>query len=124
VCLLPSRQVSLLGRKYSDLLFRLYGAIPVWQVNIMKFPIGFVFNDESKKNFEIKVADYKKVISVADINVSGQKHMAGSHFVSFDRAVLPYEKILTWYLPPVNSEDKYETGNDNTVITSGSVIHW
>ena len=71
---------------------------------------------EVNKNFKIKVADYKKVISVADTNVSGQMYMAGSHFVSFDASVLPYEKIRTWYLPPVKEEDEYETGNDDTVI--------
>ena len=71
---------------------------------------------EVNKNFKIKTADYKKVISVADTNVSGQMHMAGSHFVSFDAAVLPYEKIRTWYLPPVKPEDEYETGNDDTMI--------
>lgn len=72
---------------------------------------------EVNKNFKIKVADYKRVISVADTSVSGQMHMAGSHFVSFDASVLPYEKIRTWYLPPVKPEDEYETGNDDTVIT-------
>ena len=71
---------------------------------------------EVNKNFKIKVADYKKVISVADTNVHGQMHMAGSHFVSFDATVLPYEKIRTWYLPPVKEEDEYETGNDDAVI--------
>ena len=71
---------------------------------------------EVNKNFKIKVADYKKVISVADTHVSGQMHMAGSHFVSFDASVLPYEKVRTWYLPPVKPEDEYETGNDDTVI--------
>jgi len=68
------------------------------------------------KNFKIKVADYKKVISVADTNVSGQLHMAGSHFVSFDPAVLPYEKIRSWFLPPVKAEDAYESGNDDTAF--------
>lgn len=72
---------------------------------------------EVNKNFKIKVSDYKKVISVANTNVSGQMYMAGSHFVSFDAAALPYEKVRTWYLPPVTPEDEYETGNDNTVIT-------
>lgn len=72
---------------------------------------------EVNKNFKIKVADYKKIISVADTKVSGQMHMAGSHFVGFDTSVLPYEKIRTWYLPPVKEEDEYETGNDDTVIT-------
>lgn len=71
---------------------------------------------EINKNFKIKVADYKKVISVADTHVSGQMHMAGSHFISFDASVLPYEKVRTWYLPPVKPEDEYETGNDDTVI--------
>ena len=72
---------------------------------------------EVNKNFKIKLADYKKVISVADTKVSGKMHMVGSHFVSFDTAVLPYEKIRSWYLPPVKPEDEYETGNDDTVIT-------
>ena len=72
---------------------------------------------EVNKNFKIKVADYKKVISVADTHISGQMHMAGSHFVSFDASVLPYKKIRTWYLPPIKEEDEYETGNDDTVIT-------
>ena len=71
---------------------------------------------EVNKNFKIKVADYKKVISVADTKVSGQMHMAGSHFVSFDASVLPYEKVRTWYLPSVKPEDEFETGNDDTVI--------
>jgi hypothetical protein len=71
---------------------------------------------EVNKNFKIKVADYKKVISVADTDVSGQMHMAGSHFVSFDSSVLPYEKIRTWYLPPIKEEDVYETGNDDTAF--------
>ena len=71
---------------------------------------------EVNKNFKIKVADYKKVVSVADTTVSGQMHMAGSHIVSFDAAVLHYEKIRTWYLPPVKPEDEFETGNDDTVI--------
>lgn len=71
---------------------------------------------EVNKNFKIKVADYKKVISVADTNVSGKLHMAGSHFVSFDPAVLPYEKIRSWFLPPVKEEEEYETGSDDTVL--------
>ena len=68
------------------------------------------------KNFKIKVADYKKVISVADTNVSGQLYMAESHFVSFEPTVLPYEQIRAWYLPPLKEEDEYEVSNDDTVI--------
>ena len=74
---------------------------------------------EVNKNFKIKVADYKKIISVADTNVSGRLHMVGSHFVSFDPAVVPYEKIRTWYLAPVKPEDEYETGKTvkNSILT-------
>lgn len=68
------------------------------------------------KNFKIKVVDYKKVISVADTHVSGRMYLAGSHFVSFDASVLPYEKLRTWYLPPVNPDEVYETGNDDTAF--------
>lgn len=64
------------------------------------------------KNFKIKVADYQKVISVADTDVSGRFHMAGSHFVTFDGSVLPNEKVRTWFLPPAKPEEEYETGND------------
>lgn len=71
---------------------------------------------EVSKNFKIKVADYKKVISVADTNVSGQFYMAESHFVSFDPTALPYEQIRAWYMPPLKEEDEYEIGNDDTVI--------
>lgn len=77
---------------------------------------------EVNKNFKIKVADYKKIISVADTNVSGQMYIAGSHFVSFDSSVLPYEKICTWYLPPVKPEDIFESGNDDTVITLDKLV--
>ena len=41
------------------------------------------------KNFKIKVADYKKVVSVADTRVSGPMYFAGSHFVAFRESVLP-----------------------------------
>ena len=71
---------------------------------------------EVNKNFKIKVADYKKIIDMADTNVSGQLHMAGSHFVSFDASTLTYEQVRSWYLPPVKEEDEYETSNDDTVI--------
>jgi hypothetical protein len=71
---------------------------------------------EVNKNFKIKVADYKKVIGVADTHVSGRMHVCGSHFVCFDADGLPYEKIRTWYLPPQNPEDVFEVGNDDTVI--------
>lgn len=71
---------------------------------------------EVNRNFKIRVADYQKVISVADTNVSGKLYIAGDHFLSFDRTTLPYSKLRAWFLPPVEEEDPYETGNDDTAF--------
>lgn len=64
-------------------------------------------------NFKIKLSDYKRVISVADTHVKGEFHFAGSHFVSFDRAALPYEKIITWFKAPDKEDEVYVSGNDD-----------
>ena len=40
-------------------------------------------------SFKIRLSDYKRVISVADIAVDGLFYAAGSHLVTFDRGVLP-----------------------------------
>lgn len=69
---------------------------------------------EINYNFKIKVSEYQKVIAVADTTVSGELFMAGSHFVAFDRNVLPKEKIVRWFLPPVKEEDEYASGNDDS----------
>lgn len=68
-------------------------------------------------NFKIKVSDYKRVISKADTNVRGELLMAGSHFITFDREVIPYSKVISWYKAPENSEEVYITGNDDTSVT-------
>ena len=67
-------------------------------------------------NFKIKLSDYQKVIAVADTSVRGTLYMACSHFVSFDRGVIPREKIARWFLPPVKPEDEYVSGNDGTAF--------
>ena len=56
---------------------------------------------EVNYSFKIKLSDYQKVVAIIDTNVRGDFYLAGSHFVSFDPAVLPYEKIRSWFLPPV-----------------------
>ena len=68
-------------------------------------------------NFKIKVSDYQKVIAVADTAIKGQLHMAGSHFISFDRGVIPREKIACWFLAPVKEDDEYVNGNDGTAFS-------
>ena len=68
-------------------------------------------------NFKIKLSDYKRVISVVDTNVKGEFYMAGSHFVTFDANALPSSKVETWFKPPINEEDEYVSGSDETVFS-------
>lgn len=65
-------------------------------------------------NFKIKLSDYQKVIAVADTDVHGQFHMAGSHFVTFDAATLPAAQVSTWFKPPAKEEGEIVSGTDNT----------
>lgn len=63
-------------------------------------------------NFKIKLSDYQRVIAVADTQVHGRFHLAGSHAVTFDTDVLPYEKVRTWFCPPDKEDDEYVSGCD------------
>ncbi len=65
-------------------------------------------------NFKINLSEYKRVIAVADINVHGQFYMAGSHFVTFDRAALPAAKAATWFIAPEQPDDEYVSGTDGS----------
>ena len=67
-------------------------------------------------NFKIKLSDYKRVIAVADTKVSGEFHLAGSHFVTFDASTLPFSKVLTWFRAPEKEEDEYATGYDDKMF--------
>ncbi len=60
---------------------------------------------EVNHSFKIKLSDYKRVVAVADTNVTGDFYLAGTHIVSFDRNAIPYSKVLTWFKAPENGED-------------------
>lgn len=60
---------------------------------------------EVNYSFKIKLSDYKKVIAVIDSNVKGDVYLAGSHVVSFDKNVIPFVKVLTWFKAPENDEE-------------------
>lgn len=62
--------------------------------------------------FKIKISDYKKVIAVVDTNVAGELYLADSHMVAFERDVIPFSKVVTWFKAPENDED-YVSGNDD-----------
>lgn len=62
-------------------------------------------------SFKIKLSEYKRVISVADTSVKGEFHFALSHFVTFDRTALPYEKAITWFKAPEKADEVYASGS-------------
>lgn len=70
---------------------------------------------EVNYNFKIRLSDYQRVIAVADTAVKGQLFVAGSHFVTFDRAVLPREKAVTWFKAPAEDDDVI-CGSDDTAF--------
>lgn len=72
---------------------------------------------EVNYNFKIKVSDYKRVIAVVDTTVNGQFFMAGSHFVTFDRAALPASKVVDWYKAPAKEDDEFVSGSDDTIFS-------
>ena len=65
-------------------------------------------------NFKIKLSDYKKVIAVVDTEVHGQFFLAGSHFITFDPAVLPKEQITLWFKAPAQDDEEYVSNSDDT----------
>lgn len=65
-------------------------------------------------NFRIKIADYKRVIAVADTEVHGEFFFAGSHFVTFDRAALPYEQAVLWFRAPLKADEEFVSGSDES----------
>lgn len=69
---------------------------------------------EVNYNFKIKVSDYKKVIAVVDTDVSGEFHMAGSHFVIFDSSTLPVDKIKLWFKAPEKEDEEVISSSDDS----------
>lgn len=65
-------------------------------------------------NFKINLSEYQRVIATVDTEVHGQFFLAGSHFVTFDPAVLPVEKIEAWFKAPCSEDDEIVSGTDDT----------
>lgn len=64
-------------------------------------------------NFKIKLSKYQRVIALVDTEVHGTFHLAGSHFVTFDRDALPQAKVRTWYKAPDAEDDEYVSGSSD-----------
>ena len=75
-------------------------------------------------NFRINLADYKRVIGVADTNVSGQFTLAGSHVLTFDRAALPRRKVMSWYKAPSSMPAARTTVRSRCGSCTGCASMW
>ena len=64
-------------------------------------------------NFKIKLSDYKRVIGIADTNVKGEFHLAGSHFITTDENALKYEQIISWFKAPEPQDEEFVSSNDD-----------
>lgn len=71
---------------------------------------------EINYNFKIKLSDYKRVIGVADTDVIGEFHLAGSHFITIDEGALKYEQIATWLKAPENENEEYVSSSGDEVF--------
>ena len=71
---------------------------------------------EVNYNFKIKASDYKKVIAVVDTDVSGEFHMAGSHFVTFDTSTLPVDKVKLWFKAPEKEDEEVISSSDDSAF--------
>ena len=67
-------------------------------------------------NFKIKLSDYKRVIGVANTDVIGEFHLAGSHFITIDEGALKYEQIATWFKAPENENEEYVSSSGDEVF--------
>ena len=73
-------------------------------------------------NFRINLADYKRVIAVADTRIRGTLRFAGSHCVTFDRGTLPKEKVVSWFKAPPKAEDEFVTGTDDSAFPLDDLV--
>ena len=67
-------------------------------------------------NFKIKLSDYKRVIGVADTDIIGEFHLAGSHFITVDEGALTYKQIATCFKVPDNENEEYVSSSGDEVF--------
>lgn len=79
---------------------------------------------EVSRTFKIKPSAYKRVIAAIDTNICGKFYMAGSHLVTTDRFALPYEKVVTWFMPPESTKEEYVCADDGTAFALDTFAGW
>lgn len=55
--------------------------------------------------FKIRPSAYKRVIGVVDTQVRGRFRLVGSHVVTTDAKALSFERVITWFRPPIYDEE-------------------
>lgn len=78
--------------------------------------------EEVNRSFKIRLSDYKKVIAKADTHVNGELFFGKDSFIAFDRSVIPYEKVRSWFLPPVAEEEEYVRGTDDVFFPAEALF--
>ncbi len=71
---------------------------------------------EVSYTFKIKLSDYKKVTHLIDTKVNGDLFFAGSHAIAYEKDVIPFDKVISWFKTPNNEEDEYVYSTDDTVF--------
>lgn len=104
----PARNMTL---SYYNDLFDLHRGDTVYVDGKLEGLRGRVVN--VNRNFRIKLSDYQRVIALADTNVRGTFHLAGSHLVTFDPNTLPYSSVRTWFRAPDKEDEEYSSGHDD-----------
>ena len=61
-------------------------------------------------NFRIRLADYQRVIGVADTAVHGTFYALGAHLITLEPNVLPFRQVRGWFLPP-EADGEYAVGH-------------
>lgn len=63
--------------------------------------------------FKIKLSDYKRVIAKADLDVKGEFITGEDYLITFDKAAIPFEKVLTWVKAPSADDEEYVSADDS-----------
>lgn len=61
-------------------------------------------------NFRIRLADYQRVIGVADTAVHGTFYTLGAYVFTLERNALPFRQVRSWFFPP-EADGEYAVGH-------------
>ncbi len=65
-------------------------------------------------NFKIDLSKYERVIRKVESHIKGEFNLVGTHMLTFDRAALPYEKVITWFDFPIRTDADYVRCSDGS----------